>query len=178
MRTVTFGCANSLDNFIARADHRVDWLMWTPEVAKLSADYWKTVDTVLMGRKTWEVAVASGTPAYPGVRNVVFSRTLRADPSDQVEIVPDDPAGFVAALKREPGRGICVMGGGELGRTLLAAGLVDELGVNIHPVLLGGGIPLFHPLAVQLDLELIELARLENGCVYLKYRVRSPGAPR
>ncbi|MGB8507730.1 MAG: hypothetical protein WCD76_04950, partial [Pyrinomonadaceae bacterium] len=55
MRKVIFGGANSLDNYIARADDAVDWLMWTDETAKVTAAFWKTVDTVLMGRKTYEV---------------------------------------------------------------------------------------------------------------------------
>ncbi len=172
MRTVTFGCANSLDNYIARTDHSVDWLLWGPEVARLTAGYWKTVDTVVMGRKTYEAAVRSGMPAYPGVKNYVFSRTLKPWSDCPVKIVAEDAAAFVARLKAEPGRGICVLGGGEIGQALLAAGAVDEVAVNIHPVLLGGGISLFHSLPHQIDLELIETERLENGCVYLRYRVK------
>src|SRR5258705_8394696 len=137
MRTVTFGCANSVDNYIARADHAVDWLRWGPEVAQVSAAFWKTVDTVVMGRKTYEVAVGMGMPAYPEVKNYVFSRTLEPQPESPVEIVAEDAATFVARLKEGPGKGICVMGGGEIGQALLAAGLIDELGVNIHPTLLG-----------------------------------------
>ena len=52
MREVTFGGANSLDNYLARTDHAVDWLRWGDEAAAVMADYWKTIDTVLMGRKT------------------------------------------------------------------------------------------------------------------------------
>ena len=78
MRKVTFGGANSLDNYFARPDHAVDWLLWGEEAAAVMADYWKTIDTVLMGRKTYEVAVrmGQGGGAYPGVKTYVFSRTL------------------------------------------------------------------------------------------------------
>ena len=65
------------------------------------------------------------------------------------------------------------MGGGELGRPLLEAGLVDEIGLNIHPILLGAGIPLFHPMNRQLDLELKECKQFQNGCVLVTYRVKS-----
>jgi len=61
MRHVTFGVGNSVDNFIARPDHAVDWLLWDKEVAAVSAAFWKTIDTVVMGRKTYEIAVKSGT---------------------------------------------------------------------------------------------------------------------
>ena len=61
MRTVTHGAASSLDGFIARKDHSVDWLQWSDDVAAITSQYWKSVDTVVVGRKTYEVAVRSGT---------------------------------------------------------------------------------------------------------------------
>ncbi|HKA08574.1 MAG TPA: dihydrofolate reductase family protein [Gemmataceae bacterium] len=172
MRKVTFGGANSLDNFIARPDHSVDWLMWGKEAAAYTADFWKSIDTVLMGRKTYEVAVASGQGrGYPGVKNFVFSRTLREVP-DGVTIVREDAVGFVRKLKNQGGRDICLMGGGELARPMFEAGLIDEIGFNIHPVLLGSGIPLFHPMERQIDLELKECRRFQNGTVLVTYRVK------
>ena len=57
---VTFGGANSLDNYLARPDHEVDWLRWGDEAAAVMASFWKTIDTVLMGRRTFEVAVRKG----------------------------------------------------------------------------------------------------------------------
>jgi dihydrofolate reductase len=83
-----------------------------------------------------------------------------------------DAAEFIAELKRKPGKGICVMGGGVLARSLFEADLIDEVGFNIHPVLLGSGIPLFHEMSRQIDLELLECKRLSNGCVMVRYRVK------
>ncbi len=60
MRKVTFGGANSLDNFIARKDDAVDWLMWNKEVTQIMERFWKTIDTIVMGRRTWEVAEKMG----------------------------------------------------------------------------------------------------------------------
>jgi len=171
-RKVTFGVASSLDNFIARADHAVDWLMWSDEVSALTSAFWKTVDTVVMGRKTYEVAVQQGMTAYPGVRNIVLSRTLETAPDARVEIVRDAAAELVRALKAREGKGICVMGGGEVARALFEADLIDEVGLNIHPVLLGSGIPLFHGMSRQIDLELIDSKVLRTGCVYVLYRVK------
>ena len=67
MRKVTFGGANSLDNYFARKNHAVDWLLWSDEAAGVMADYWKTFDTVLMDRKTYEVALrhSKGKAPYP-----------------------------------------------------------------------------------------------------------------
>lgn len=174
MRKVTFGGANSLDNFLARPDHGVDWLLWGEEVAAVMADFWKTIDTVVMGRKTYEAALrlGQGGGGYPGVETYVFSRTLEPPPGGEVTIVASDAADFVRELRGREGKDICVMGGGELARSLFEAGLIDEIGFNVHPVLLGAGIPLFHPMSRQIDLELLECRRFENGCVYVTYRVK------
>lgn len=67
------------------------------------------------------------------------------------------------------------MGGGLLAKPLFEASLIDEVGVNIHPVLLGSGIPLFHELNPQIDLELIACERFKNGCVSITYRVKKLG---
>lgn len=169
---MTFGVANSLDNYIARKDHAVDWLLWTEEVAAITSEFWKTIDTVLMGRKTYEVALRSGTTSYPGVKNYVFSRTIKVSPDPNVEIIAEDAAEFVGKLKQQEGEGICVMGGGELARSLFEADLIDEIGFNIHPVLLGSGIPLYYEMSRQIDLELLECKTLKSGCVYVSYRVK------
>jgi dihydrofolate reductase len=171
-RRVTFGVASSLDNFIARADHAVDWLMWSDEVSALTSAFWKTVDTVVMGRKTYEAGVKAGMSAYPGMRNVVLSRTMEAAADPRVEIVRADAAELVRGLKAREGKGICVMGGGEVARALFEADLIDEVGLNIHPVLLGSGIPLFQGMSRQIDLELIDSKVLQTGCVYVLYRVK------
>jgi dihydrofolate reductase len=174
MRKITFGGANSLDNFLARPDHAVDWLLWGKEAAAVMADYWKTIDTILMGRKTYEVAVRSGQGggSYPGMKTYVFSRTLPEDCGEGVTVIRQDAAEFVRDLKGQKGKDICLMGGGELARSLFEAGLIDEIGFNIHPVLLGSGIPLFHPMSHQINLNLIECRAFKNGCVYVLYRVK------
>ncbi|HEV8368564.1 MAG TPA: dihydrofolate reductase family protein [Pyrinomonadaceae bacterium] len=172
MRTVTFGGANSLDNFIARKNDEVDWLMWDKEVSAISGRFWKTIDTVVMGRRTYEFTVKSGSGAYPGVKNYVFSRTLKKPSHKQVEIVSADAVDFLRKLKSKKGKGICVMGGGILAKSLFDADLIDEVGFNIHPVLLGSGIPLFYEMKKQINLELKECTQLKNGCVVLSYKVK------
>jgi dihydrofolate reductase len=173
MRKVTFGGGNSLDNYLARPDHGADWLLWSDEVAAVTNAYWKTIDTVLMGRKTYEVAARSGQEqGFPGARDYVFSRTLEKEPGGDVVVVRSDAADFVRDLKQQEGKGICLMGGGELARSLFEADLIDVVGLNIHPVLLGAGIPLFHPMGRQIDLALEECRTFENGCVYITYRVK------
>ena len=175
MRKTTFGGAPSLDNYFARKNGAVDWLMWSKEATEIMGDYWKTIDTVVMGRKTYEVGLkmtkGKGNP-YPGIKSYVFSRTLKARRDASVEIVSGDAAKFVRKLKKQPGKDICVMGGGELAHSLFEAKLIDEIGFNIHPVLLGSGVPLFHPMKRQINLELLDCKRFKNGCVCVTYRVK------
>ncbi len=175
MRKVTFGVANSLDNYIARKDGAIDWILGGEEAASMMTEFWKTLDTVVIGRKTYEPVLKSGTPfpTYPGVKNYVLSHTLKESPDKNVQIIGEDAAEFVRKLKAEEGKDIFVMGGGLLAKPLFEANLIDEITVNIHPVLLGSGIPLFHEMSHQIDLELIECKPFKNGCVSVTYRVKS-----
>ena len=170
---MTYGTACSLDGFIAGADSGLDWLYFSNDVRKVMSDYWATVDAVLMGRKTWEPAAAMGGGAgsTKDVTTYVFSRTLHSVPAG-VHLVSTDAGAFVRDLKRQPGRGICVMGGGELARSLFEADVIDEVGLNVHPVLLGTGVPLFRDPGRRIPLELIESRVIEGGCVLSTYRVR------
>jgi len=173
MRKVTFGGANSLDNYIARKDGAYDWLLGSKEANAYLREYWKTIDAMVMGRKTYEVALNNGGMSYyGGVKTYVFSRTLKDIRAEGVELIREDAAAFVRRLKKQQGKGICVMGGGELARSLFEADLIDELGFNIHPVLLGSGIPLFHEMKRQINLELLECQPFKNGCVLVTYRVK------
>jgi len=183
MRKVTLGLANSLDNFIARKDGGFDWLHWSKEVAQISAKFMKTVDTLLIGRKTYDGMLRYGQTSYPGAQNYVFTRSQKTvaalkkslatkKPDQNVDVISEDVAGFVRKLKRKKGKGIVVFGGGELAKSLFEAGLIDEIVLNIHPVLLGSGIPLFHEMKQQIDLELLDCKVLEGGYLAVTYRVK------
>ena len=184
MRKVTYGGACSADGFITGADEAIDWLRMSKDVEAIIKQSWQGVDTMLMGRKTFEFGQkfqaqgsrgeseqeTGGGPATPGITSYVFSRTLESVP-EGVELIRDDAAGFVRALKAKPGGDIIVMGGGELGTALIEAGLVDEIGFSIHPLLLGGGTPAFQPMGRRVELELIEARAIAEGCVFVRWRV-------
>jgi dihydrofolate reductase len=182
MRTVTYGGAVSLDGFLTGPDGAMDWLHFSPDVQQITSAYFKTVDTILMGRKTYAVAVAQRPPrkkarasaktkAASAMHTYVFSRTLTEVDDPDVELVRDDAAGFVRRLKNQTGGDICLMGGGELAQTLFAAGLVDKVGLNIHPVLLGSGAPTFRDPGLRIPLQLTECRTIDGGCILATYDV-------
>ncbi len=171
MRKVIFGGANTLDNYIAGKNDSIDWIRHNKEVNEIMKTYWQTIDTVILGRRTWEIAMKGGSGGGSGgVKSYVCSRTLKKIPGKKVELAPD-AVNLVKRLKSEEGKDIIVMGGSLIGKALFEAGLVDEFGVNIHPVLLGSGIPLFCEMERRIELELLECRQLKTGCVFLNYRV-------
>jgi dihydrofolate reductase len=197
MRKVTYGGAVSLDGYLAGPGETIDWIRSSKESAALIKESFSGVDTMLMGRKTYEFAERmGGGPPHPGIRAYVFSRTLeRIAEREDYELVREDVAEFVRRMKREEGPStslrtgpstslrtgpstslrtggnILVMGGGELGSALIDAGLVDEIGFSIHPVLLGGGAAAFTGLSRRVELELIEARPIGAECVLVRYKV-------
>ena len=178
MRTVTYGGAVSLDGFLAGVNGEIDWLHYSKDVQQVMTDYWKDVDTVLMGRKTYTIAAANDPDnaerekrQVPVVRTYVFSRTLKSIDAPDIELVAGDAVEFVRRLKLAPGKDICLMGGGELARSLIDKGLVDRISLNIHPILLAAGIPTFRDLGHRVNLELTECRPLEGGCILAQYKV-------
>ena len=182
MRKVKYFVANSLDNFIARPDGAVDWLFNDGTDYGMN-EFFSLIDCVLLGRKTFEFAQGHQpkrsskkskrkTSVGWGMKSYVFSRTLEASSDDDFTVISENAGAAVLKLKSEPGKDIWLMGGGELAGSLLNEGVVDEIGLNIHPVLLGEGIPLFGGLNIQVNLELIAFKAHKNGCVQVDYRVK------
>ncbi len=176
MRLVRFGGAMSLDGYIAGPGGEFDWILMDPEIDFGAMQ--SRFDTFLIGRKTFEAMIRMGSDgrAAPGVRNIVFSRTLNPDAYPHLA-VESDAERVVADLRAGPGRDIAIFGGGELFRSLLAAGLVDRIEVAVIPVLLGGGIPLLPPPAGRAHLTLrAQRVYKKTGTVALEYEVVRTGA--
>ena len=173
MRKLTWGAAVSLDLYLAGPDEAIDWLRWSDDATAIVGDSWKGVDTLLMGRKTYDFAAKSGGGGEAGaskISTIIFSRTMAEAPKG-ASLVRDDAVGFVRALKAQPGGDIIVMGGGALASALIEGGVVDELGLNLHPILLGAGVPFFRPMARRVEASLIEARPIARDCVFLRYRL-------
>src|SRR5215471_10582742 len=116
MRRVRYGVGMSLDGFIADLDDATRWMTGDP--AYDSRPFFASVDTVLVGRRSYEVMLRHGARTYPGLRTYVFSRTLKAVEYPEVTIVGGSAAAAVAGLRGESGKDIWLSGGGELFRSL------------------------------------------------------------
>jgi dihydrofolate reductase len=103
----------------------------------------------------------------------VFSKTMPPGERNNVTFTNDSPSAVLAAIRQKPGKGIWLMGGGELIRDFLKEELVDELHIGVVPVLIGEGIPLFPSGFPQREFDLVENKSYSRGMIALKYeRVR------
>ena len=175
MRRVLYRVAASLDGYIAGPRGEVDWIVHDPAVD--FAKVYEPVDTVLLGRRTYDLTRQPGAPPWPrNWRIYVFSRTLRPEDHPGIKVVSVDAAPRVAALRAETGREIWLFGGGRLFRSLLEAKQVDVVEVLVVPILLGGGTPLLEMGAPQTQLALEQVERYPSGLLSLRYRVPAAAA--
>ncbi len=165
---VILSLAISLDGFIAEADGGIGWLDGTMTPDMDFAGFMAKVDTIILGRATYDQALGLGLPKG-GPRHIVLThRPL--EPRPGVEAYDGDPAVLIARLKSEAKGLIWHMGGGRSAQAFLEAGLVDELELNFVPKTLGRGLPLFQPGARPLQFSFVEQQVYSNGVVRLKYR--------
>jgi dihydrofolate reductase len=171
MRPLRYNVAASLDGYIAGRRGEFDWIPHDSAVD--FGALFANVDTILIGRRTYEVMLAQGGAAWsPSARVYVVSRTLDPAAHPGVTIVREDPAAVAASLRAEEGSGeIWLFGGGELFATLLDAGEVDTVEVTVVPILLGGGVPLLPPRTGPHRMTLIHTQVYPSGMVALHYRV-------
>ena len=169
MRNVVLGLGISLDGHIARRNGAVDFLFMPKDYSM--ADFFATIDTAIMGRKTLEAGFKMSGGSLPrfNMSMYVFSHSRPPGERDGVIFVNETPAAFICKLRRRSGKDIWLMGGGELARAFLKADLVDRLRLGVVPVLLGEGIPLFPNGFPQRDFTLIENKTCSKGLIALTY---------
>jgi dihydrofolate reductase len=191
MRKVTLWIGMSFDGFTSGVNEHLDWLVpyvTAPEAMTIFRKLRERCDTILLGRVNYE-----GFHGYwPKVKDdpkasrddveisrwmddvpkVVFSRTLGEVTWKNARLAKGGAAEEVAALKRAPGKDILIQNSTRLTRSLLEAGLVDELNIMVAPVVVGEGRALFAGLKQRIDLRQAELSRFDNGTLYVRYEVK------
>ena len=174
MRKIIVYIATSADGYIARPDGGVEWLdRPRPKDNYGMAAFYKSIDTVLMGRKTYDVARKFGQESYPGKKNYVFSRRRRAA-APGVEFVRGPVGDFAERLRAAGGKNVWLVGGGGLAAAFLDAGQIDEFIIHVIPTLIGEGIPLLQPRHRSVPLALLSSRAYADGVVRLHYSVLPP----
>lgn len=161
---VLFYGAMSVDGYLAREDHSLDWLIGTEGEEEAGYnEFYNSIDTVVMGRKTYEQIQILSPDEFPysDKKCYVFSRSLTGT-TDFVEFVDADVTSFFQTLKSEAGKRIWIVGGGEILQPLLQEKMVDEFFIQIAPSIIGKGIPLFIPADQQTDLKLLDVRRYKQ----------------
>ena len=166
MTKVLVYVASSLDGYIAREDGSIDWL---PEPSESGyGAFYKSIDTVIMGKTTYDQVLTFGVYPYKGKKSFVFSKT-RQNSDENAEFVSDVEK-FVKDGFPGAGENIWLVGGAKIIASFLKQGVVDEIIITKIPVLLSKGIHLFQNLEDETKLELIK-AEKYGQLVDLHYKV-------
>ena len=175
-RKVIVHIATSADGYIARPDGDIEWLTSRPAPEGFYGmnAFMRSVDTKVLGRKTYEVSLRMGARFDSKSRNIVFSRQAPpADAPSGVEFVSEAIGPFVSRLRAQPGKDIWLMGGGEIIASFLDEQVIDEFVISVAPVFIGEGIPLIARRHRHEPLELLSVERFDDGLVQSRYRVQS-----
>jgi dihydrofolate reductase len=188
------------DGYFAGPDGNLDWVVPDEEQAKAAAETIPNFDTVLFGRRTYEifegfwrhaVVDASGTvpdPHHRGRRSrehgavamalnrmtkLVFSRTLKDVSWRNSRLLRELDPREIETMKRQPGKDMIIFGSGSIVSQLTQHALIDEYQFVVCPLLLGSGQPLLSGVSKRLRLDLLEAKALPSGDVMLRYARRN-----
>lgn len=171
-RKVILYIAMSLDGFIATKDNSIDFLSMVEKAGEDYGynDFVKSVDTVIIGRKTYDKVIEMGYE-YPHADKKIFIVTRNAKPSKgNIQYYSGDLTQLVNELKKQPGKHIYCDGGSEIANELMKNELIDEYIISIIPTLLGDGIKLFKDGRPGLNLSLLTAKQFDTGLTQLHFR--------
>ncbi len=171
MPDVIYYVACSLDGYIATSDGRVDWLepFQTGGEDYGFAEFYSSVDALVMGSGTYEFALEHGPWQSPDKPSWVFTQRELPVAHPSVTLTSDDPATVIESFAARGLKRVWLMGGGQLAASFRSSGLISRYIIAVVPIILGTGIPLFATAAGQDTLRLIEAKPYPNGLVQLSY---------
>ncbi len=174
-RKIIVNAATSADGFIARPNGDSDWLTSRPKPAGFydMAKFTASIDTKILGRKTYEKSLELGAKFDGKTKTYVISAHAPATSIQGVEFVSEPIAAFAQRLRAAPGKNIWMMGGGGAIASFLDAGAIDELIITVVPALIGEGIPLIAPRRRHVPLKLLSSRHFDDGAVQLHYEIQS-----
>ncbi|HMH46013.1 MAG TPA: dihydrofolate reductase family protein [Pyrinomonadaceae bacterium] len=177
MRRIIVYVATSADGFIARKDGAVDWLdRPRPKGSYEMGEFFKSIDTILLGRKTYDLAVrfqkeGKAIPSMGDIKHYAFSRKPPKKVMEGFEFVKEPIKKFTKRLRAQKGKNIWMMGGGGIIASFLDAGEIDEFIIHMIPTFIGEGIPLVAPHHRTVPLKLLSVKKFSDGVVRLHYSV-------
>ncbi|HTQ62272.1 MAG TPA: dihydrofolate reductase family protein [Candidatus Solibacter sp.] len=177
-RKIIVHIATSVDGYIARPDGDVGWLdRPSPKGNYGLGEFFKSIDTILWGRKTYRKGLEMGMDAmkyFKDVQNYVFSRRPQGSAMPEFHFVSEPVKLFAQKLRTKRGKNIWMMGGGEIIASFLDEGEIDEFSISVIPILIGEGIPLIQPRHRSIPLNLLSTKKFPDGVVSLHYQVARP----
>lgn len=176
-RRIIVHIASSADGYIARRDGELDWLTSRPAPKGFYGlpEFSRSIDAKILGRQTFDLSVKMGAKFGGDDAHYVFSR--QAPPASiprGVTFVTESIATFVERLRKEPGKNIWMMGGGNLIASFLDAGAIDEFIITVIPIFIGEGVPLIAPRHRDVPLHLVSAKPFPDSVVQLHYEVQQP----
>ncbi|MBK8968672.1 MAG: dihydrofolate reductase family protein [Saprospiraceae bacterium] len=172
MRKLILNVAVSLDGLIEGPNGEYDWC-FTDQDYGMKA-FFNRIDAVFMGRKSYDLMLSleNGMDDFPKMEQYVFSNSLQ-EPAPGWTLIQGSVEQQVREIKSRPGKDIWLFGGAALTANLLNAGLVDELSLAVHPIVLGSGKPLFSGIPERIPMQLLDAKTYSSGMVILTYTLPS-----
>lgn len=175
MRKLILGLAITLDGYIEGPNGEYDWC-FTDQDYGLN-EFFERIDSIFIGRKSYEMmqqhsdsSSGEAIPGMPALTAYVFSKTLTSVKEGAV-LISGDSIAEARRIKSQPGKDIWLFGGASLYDALMKEGLVDELWMSVHPILLGSGKRLFREQDIRIKLRLLESKTYETGLVSIRYGI-------
>lgn len=186
MRNIVLLMHTSLDGFVAGPDGEMDWINHDNEIFSYVTEHFKNVDTAIYGRVTygmmesyWPTVTTNPKSSeaevhhakwYDNINKIVFSKTLQNTTSKNTKIFKEITPATIKSLKAEPGKNIMIFGSPRVTHSMLQQSLIDELIININPIILGQGIPLFKNSQEKVSLKTLSSKVFQNGVLGVHYK--------